>query len=132
MKRFMVVCAVICQPYSSTAQSFPLERLSDWEFRFHACKNAVRQVPAVVRLMRSQGLNGLQGVEVLRTETGPLLAAAILENERGVKFSEGEAAFVSDLTFTLVGGMIAGGLELTETQLLRSGLDLCNSAIGGL
>ena len=35
---------------------------------------------------------------------GPALAA-ILENERNIKFSDGEAAFVSNLTFTLVSGM---------------------------
>jgi len=129
MMRIVTGCtlALVCGPLF--AQSFPQEKLKDWEFRFYACKNVVMQASAVMQLMKDHLLLGLDGVKNLREQTGELLAKAIRENERGVSFSEGEAAFVSDLTYTLVSGMIVEGLDLTELQLIRSGPDLCISTI---
>ena len=106
-------------------QSFSKDRLSDWEFRFYACKNVVMNAVIVIRLMEKHQITNQSGIDELQSQIGPAVANSVSENEKEYQFVEGEASFVSDLTFAVVSGLVHGGFELSATQLIQSGNDLC-------
>ncbi|MCC0069631.1 MAG: hypothetical protein H6897_06845 [Rhodobacteraceae bacterium] len=110
---------------TATAQSFSKDRLSDWQFRFYACKHVIMGAAFVTRVMDQQHVTDQEGIDGIAAQLAPLLAKGMLEIEKEYQFSEGEAQFVSDLTFAVVSGMVAGGFELSDTQLMNSGSDIC-------
>jgi hypothetical protein len=114
---------------AAPAQSFFKDRLSDWEFRFYACKNVVMNAVIVIRLMGKYKVTSQSGIDELQSQIGPAVANAVSENEKEYRFVEGESSFVSDLTFAVVSGMVHGGYELSATQLIQSGNDLCIQTI---
>lgn len=110
---------------AATAQSFSKDRLSDWEFRFYACKHVVMNASIVARLMAKHQITDQSGLDEIQFQLGAAMADAVTENENEYRFVEGEASFVSDLTFAVVSGMVHGGFELSDTQLIQSGNNLC-------
>jgi len=136
MKIISPAIAYIALTLSATsaaeAQSVSLERLNDWEFRFYACKNVVMNAAIITRLMERHQITNQDGIEAMQSQLGPALMQAVHENETTFPFSEDEASFVSDLTFSVVSGMVAGGFELSDIQIMRSGYDLCAHAIDGV
>lgn len=118
-----VLLACVWNP--AAAQSFSKDRLSDWEFRFYACKHVVMNAVIVVRLMAKHRITDQRGIDEMQSQLGPAVAKAVTENEKKFQFMDGEAEFVSDLTFAVVSGMVTGGFELSETQLIQSGSDIC-------
>lgn len=109
----------------ATAQSVSKDRLNDWEFRFYACKNVVMNAVIVARLMAKHKITDQSGIEELHSQLGPTMAEAVKKHEKEYQFIDGEAQFVSDLTFSVVTGMVQGGFELSETQLINSGSNIC-------
>lgn len=116
-------------PTTANAQSIPIERLNDWEFRFYVCKNVIMNAAVVTRLMARYQVTDQSGISKMKSELGPALVKAVTENENVFQFREGEAWFVSDLTFSVVSGMVSGGFELSDLQLMRSANEICISTI---
>lgn len=124
-KESLAVALLINFTLIANAQSFPKERLSDWQFRFYACKNVQISASIVIDMMRKYQITDQIGLRKLYTDIGPGIKRAVMDSEKAILFSEGEATFVSDLTFAVLSGMILNWKEPSDTRLLHEGSDLC-------
>lgn len=117
---------------SANAQSIEKERLADWQFRFYACKNAAMNAAVLVQVMTKNNVTDQSGLDNMQEAIGPAVAQQVTEHEKSYQFSEAEAVFVSDLTFAVLGGLLAGGFELTPMSVIGAGSDTCIAGIDAL
>ncbi len=108
-----------------------MKRLNDWQFRFYVCKNVVENAAIVLGLMNRFQLSSQTDVDELQSQLGPTVAKTVLEREKDYPFSDIEARMVSDLVFSVVGGMAGGGFELTDKVLMHVGPGLCIHVLDG-
>lgn len=122
-----VICLVTFLSFGTMAiaQSFSQDRLSDWEFRFYACKSVLTSAVLVIDIMEEQQITDQSGIDAVQAALGRRIANAVVENEKNFQFVEGESVFLSDLTFAVVSSMVYAGFELSATQLFQSGNDIC-------
>lgn len=122
-----IICFVTLFSFgtSAAAQSFSQDRLHDWEFRFYACKNVLMNAVIVTRLMEKHQITDQNGINEMKADIGPAIANAVTATEENFQFVEGEALFLSDLTFAVVSSMVYAGFELSASQLIQSGNDVC-------
>ncbi|WP_425416502.1 hypothetical protein [Oricola indica] len=123
---------LISLPATSQAQSLSQERLRDWEFKFYACKHVVMNAAIVVRLMAKHQITDQDGITEMQSQLGSALAKSTTESEELFQFTKGEAWFISGLTFAVVSGMVSGGFELSDLQLIRTGSDICIHSIDSM
>lgn len=109
----------------AVAQSFSQDRLNDWEFRFYTCKNVLMSASLIFDIMDEQNITNQSGIDAVQTALGHVIANAVIKNEENFEFSEGEAAFLSDVTFAVISSMVYAGYELSNTQLFNSGNNIC-------
>lgn len=117
---------------SVAAQGIPIKRLNDWEFRFYVCKNVMENASIVIGLMNRFQVSSQEDIDEMQSRLGPTVAKTVLKQERTYSFSEIEALFVSDLVFSVVGGMAGSGFELTDKELMQVGPGLCIHVIDGV
>ena len=120
---------LVSVPFAVSAQSFPTERLQDWEFRFYVCKSVVINASILFDMMAKYQINDQVGIDKMKSQLGPSLVKAMTQSEKEYQFSDGELWFISDLTFAVVGGIVAGGYELSDRALLNVGNGACIHAI---
>lgn len=83
----------------------------------------------VARLLESRQITDQGGIDGLQSGLGTAIEDAVNKHEKSYQFLDGEALFISDLTFAVVSGMVDGGFELTDMQLMQSANDICISTI---
>lgn len=130
--RAMSFCVLtIVVPVASVAQTIPIEKLNDWQFRFYVCKSVVMNAAIVTRMMKKHNISDQNGIDALQSNVGAGMANMVFENSGGFQFSLTEAEFISDLTFAVISGMVHGGFELSDMQLMSFGNEACINTIDG-
>lgn len=132
LKTVIVFAVLMSFANTASAQAVSTARLENWEFRFYACKNVIMNAAIVAQLMKKHQLTGESGVKQVSDYLGTQIAVMVQEHENKYQFTDGEALFVSDLTFAVVGGMVVGGFELITSNFLSVGNDVCISTIEDL
>ncbi|MBD1547086.1 hypothetical protein [Roseibium aggregatum] len=121
----------ICHSLPVAAQGIPIKRLNDWEFRFYVCKNVMENASIVLGMMNRFQVSSQEDIDEMQSQLGPTVAKTVLEREKDYPFSDIEAILVSDLVFSVVGGMAGGGFELTDKTLMNVGPGLCIHVLDG-
>tara|TARA_R110002020_G_C16308727_1_gene773646 strand:+ start:327 stop:581 length:255 start_codon:yes stop_codon:yes gene_type:complete len=75
--------------------------------------------------MEKHQITDQRGIDGMQADIGPAIANAVIATEKNFQFVEGEALFLSDLTFAVVSSMVYAGFETSASQLIQSGNDIC-------